>query len=581
VGFAIRMDDRERCPSGRLPLLPLRDVVVFPHMTLPLFVGRPSSVAAIERTRESDRLLFATAQRRPEVTEPEAKDLHSAGTLARVLQVFRLPDGTMRVLVEGVCRARLVAFHACEVGSEVEIEPIPELVRQPRSAARGLQNLQNAFAEFHGLSRRVPEDIYTSVLASRDPVQAAYLIAGQVIQKVNPRQDVLEAADAESRLAILGRYLDAEVAALRAAPRAPWPPEAKLESKSRRPAGDENEGGAEIEELESAIRSARMPAPVRTKALQELERLARMPAFSPEATVTRGYLLWLTGVPWNRRTRDRRDLRAAEEILDAGHHGLRKVKDRILEHLAVVQLTRRVRGPVLCLVGPPGVGKTSLGESIAEALGRNFARISLGGLRDEAEIRGHRRTYIGAMPGRIVQAMRRAGSVNPVLLLDEVDKIGSDYRGDPAAALLEVLDPEQNHSFSDHYLEVDYDLSQVLFVTTANRLEEIPHPLLDRMELIRLPGYLETEKLEIAHRHLLPKQMEAVGLEPGDASILPETIHRLVRGYTREAGVRGLEREIASILRKAARAKASGSLADGYTVDLEELERLLGPPRYA
>lgn len=580
MGFHIRVDGRELVVNGPVPVLPLRDVVVFPHLTLPLFVGRPGSVAAIERARQK-KLLLATAQRRPEVSEPGASDLFVTGTLVRVLQIYRMPDGTMRVLVEGLCRAQIDAFHPADAGADVEIRPLPEANPPGRAVSLLLREVQTAFAEYAGRTRRVSEDARHAALEATDPVEVGYLVAAQVMLKVTSRQEVLESADAASRLRLVRTHLERELDALRAESRAAARASSPADRKRVVPEPPENpEPAAEVEEVEAAIRAARMPAPVRTRAMQELDRLTRMPLFSPEATVTRSYLLWLTSVPWFKKTRDRRDLAEAERILEMDHHGLKRVKERILEHLAVVQLTRRPRGPVLCLVGPPGVGKTSLGRSVAHALGRRFARISLGGVRDEAEIRGHRRTYIGSMPGRIVQSMRRAGTVNPVLLLDEVDKLGTDYRGDPASALLEVLDPEQNWTFSDHYLEIDYDLSRVLFLTTANRTEDIPAPLLDRMELIRLPGYLETEKLEIARHHLFPRQRQAAGLTEQELAITPEAMQLMIRSYTREAGVRSLDRELASVARKIARKKASGKLTELCQVGPAEVEQLLGPATF-
>ena len=585
MGFSIRVDGKAVRLGGHLPLIPLRDVVVFPGMTLPLFVGRPASVASIERALEGKKILFATAQRRPEVSRPEAEDLHEVGTLIRVLQVFRLPDGTMRILVEGLERARLDKLR--DEGDLLTVEATPLYDEDsPRRSLQGtIKRVQNSFDEFAKLSQRVPDEVRERVIAEKDSRTLSYLVAAHVLLKVTARQEVLEAVTAAGRLNLLDRHLSAELEILRL--------ERKIESSTERSGrrrrsergfaadlGDADNGAAEIEELQQAVAKARMPEEVETKAQRELERLARMPVFSPEATVTRTYISWLTSVPWKRKSRDRRDLAAAQRILDEDHFGLTKVKERILEHLAVVQLSRATRGPVLCLVGPPGVGKTSLARSVARALGRKFVRMSLGGVRDEAEIRGHRRTYIGSMPGRIVQAMRRAGTVNPVILLDEIDKLGADYRGDPASALLEVLDPEQNASFNDHYLEVDYDLSKTLFLTTANDISTIPHPLLDRMEIIRLSGYLETEKRVIANRFLLPRQLQSCGLKAGDLQIEPDALSVIIREYTREAGVRSLEREIGALCRKAARSKASRSWEGPWTVESDRARELLGVPRH-
>ncbi|MCA9755628.1 MAG: endopeptidase La [Candidatus Eisenbacteria bacterium] len=579
----ITVDGREIRVPNRLPLLPLRDVVIFPGVTLPLFVGRSASVAAIEEAEKAHKVVFASAQIRPDVSEPGEQDLHRTGTIVRILQVFRLPDGTMRILVEGLARAALSRLESQGNGLFGSVRLRVERQGEELIAKSHLTRAQALFTEFAELSGRVPDELRSSVVDGHDAHAVSYLIASQVLVSVASRQELLESDDSIARLETLRRALTKENATFRrrkveaSSSSAPSIPIPRTPHKETDP---DKEGMAEIEEFERLVRSARMPQSVEKKALQEVDRLARMPVFSPEATVTRGYLTWLTGVPWNKKTRDRRNLIEAEEILDADHFGLTRVKERILEHIAVVQLTKSVRGPVLCLVGPPGVGKTSLGRSVARALGRKFARIALGGVRDEAEIRGHRRTYIGSMPGRIAQAMKKVGTVNPVILLDEVDKLSSDYRGDPSAALLEVLDPEQNHGFSDHYLEVDYDLSKVLFLTTANDANNIPIPLLDRMELIRLPGYLESEKLEIADRFLLPRQRTATGLSEDDLVVPRDTLLRIVREYTREAGVRSLEREIGSVCRKIARQKASKTLDGARTVGAEELPDLLGPERF-
>ncbi len=602
MGFSVPVDGKSVRVSGRLPLLPLRDVVLYPGTTLPLFIGRPASVAAVEMAAASSRrLLFAVAQRRPEVAQPRRGDLYEIGVVACLRQHFRLPDGSMRVLIEGTARARLKNLREHEGALEAELAAGPTEGKPTDETSRLLRTVRAAFLDWARLNRRASGEVPAAISACRDPIEISFRIASALVLQIPFRQELLEAGGPSERLGLLERFLAAELettpadrgrsaAGLPGALQRKEPPETlnrreipdpPQASRRRRLWHPEAEDGMEEQaELEEAIQKTRLPEHVEEKVRREMQRLAKMAFLSPEATVARTYIDWLLALPWKRRTRDHVTLGEAERILDEDHFGLRPVKERILEHLAVLQLSRGVKGPVLCLVGPPGVGKTSLGRSVARALGRRFARMSLGGVRDEAEIRGHRRTYIGAMPGRILQAMRRAGTINPVLLLDEVDKLGVDYRGDPAAALLEVLDPEQNVAFNDHYLEIDYDLSKVLFLTTANSAAGIPPALRDRMETIPLPGYLETEKLAIAERFLLPKQRHAAGLEESDLSIRREAILRLVREYTREAGVRGLEREIAGVCRKTARRKAAGDLCAGFDVGAEDVESLLGIPRF-
>ncbi len=594
MAYTVRVDEKTIRINGRVPLLPLRDVVIFPRMNLPLFVGRPHSVGAIERAADGTKWVFACTQRRPEVFSPTQGDLFEVGTLVKLLQVFRLPDGTMRILVEGVARARIARLEAADGCLEAELLPCREDSKPGDEAHEILRPTQALFTEYADLSQRVPEDALQSAVSEPEPNRASYLMAAQLLLKVASRQELLEAPDPEHRLRVLGSFLSTELEILRlerrieqegqlAVGRARRRPEnggRKVPVRTRREAPPEADPESEYEELEQRIRSAHMTKAAEEKALRELDRLTKMALLSPEATVTRTYIDWLLAVPWRKQTKDRLDLKVAEEMLDSEHFGLSKVKERILEHLAVMKLSRKVRGPVLCLIGPPGVGKTSLGRSIARALNRKFVRMSLGGVRDEAEIRGHRRTYIGSMPGRIVQAMRKAGTMNPVILLDEVDKLGTDFRGDPASALLEVLDPEQNGAFNDHYLEVDYDLSKALFLTTANLATGIPPALQDRMEVIRIPGYLETEKREIGRRFLLPRQLTAHGLEETDLVLKDGAIERVLREYTREAGVRNLERSFASICRKVAREKAAGELTGTHSVGAEDLETMLGVPRF-
>jgi len=551
---------------ARLPVMPLRDTVLFPRTTAPLFVHRPPSVAALDAAVAADKFVLLVAQREAETTRPQRRDLYQVGTVARVLQIFRLPDGSRRILIEGLATARLTALRRSGRIPRAEIE----LDLPPAAAAsappRLLAAVKEAFAELVRRDRRLPQEALLGIQGVDDQLTLGWRLAAQLRTRVSVRQRLLECHDPIRRLRLIERILAAELEGLRlesaagraacadggaaygAAADAAEPP-----AQAAHPPEDDQE------ELARAIAAAGMPAVAAERARRELQRLARTAPVSPEAAVARTYLDWLVHLPWSAQTRDRTDLARVQRILDEDHHGLAEVKQRILELIAVVKLSREVRGPILCLAGPPGVGKTSLGRGIARALGRRFIRMSLGGVRDEAEIRGHRRTYVGSLPGRILQAMRRAEVVNPVILLDEIDKLGADYRGDPAAALLEVLDPEQNCAFSDHYLEVDYDLSRVLFVTTANALDAIPAPLRDRLEVIRIPGYLESEKLAIARRFLLPRQVAANGLQRRDLEIDDEGLLALIREYTREAGVRELERTIARICRRAATLKAGGA----------------------
>ena len=570
--FSFRRDEETLQIPERLPLLPLRDVVVFPYMTITLLVGRQPSVNAIEKAMSRDRLLFVTAQKRSEVADPQHDELHRVGAVVRVLQLFRLPDGSLRVLVEGLLRAEVKRFQWSADFYTVQVAPAPDGDRPGPEHEALVRHGLSLFQEYVHLNRRIPDEVVPTTTALTDPAQVSFTMAGHLLVKTAVKQRLLEADDAATRLRLLAETITAELEILRL--------ERKIEGQVRtqvhknqkefylneqlkairKELGHQNEFSSELEELEAAVKKAKMPAEVRAKATKELERLSRMSFMSPEATVVRGYIDWLVSLPWRTTTKDDLDIANVQRVLDEDHYGLQKVKDRLLEYLSVLHLTGENKAPILCLVGPPGVGKTSLGKSIARALGRKFVRVALGGVRDEAEIRGHRRTYIGSMPGRIIQSLRRAGSRNPVFLLDEIDKLGSDWRGDPSSALLEVLDPEQNHTFNDHYLEVDFDLSQVMFVCTANSMGSIPAPLADRMEIIRLPGYLETEKVQIAKRFLLPKQIKAAGLGDGDLTVTDEALRELVHGWTREAGVRSLEREVARMCRKVARRKAEGTL---------------------
>jgi len=576
----------------RLPLLPLRDVVVFPYMTLPLLVGRRPSISAIEKAVARDRMLFVTAQKSSDVADPSHDELYRVGTVVRVIQLFRLPDGTLRVLVEGLCRCRIERFQWSSDYYAVKVTLLDEPRASGAEVEAQMRHVLALFNDYVHLNRRIPDEVLLTANNITDAGTLAHTAAAHLLIKVPQKQRLLEAENAPSRLRMLGETLAAELEIVKLERKIEGQVRSQVHKNQkefylneqlkaiRKELGHQGEFANEIEELAVSIKRARMPREVMAKANKELDRLAKMSFMSPEATVVRNYLDWLVALPWRRSTRDRQDIREVEGILDEDHYGLRRVKERIVEYLSVLKLTGHNKGPILCFLGPPGVGKTSLGKSIARALGRRFVRVALGGVRDEAEIRGHRRTYIGSLPGRILQSMRRAGSRNPIFLLDEIDKLGADFRGDPASALLEVLDPEQNHTFNDHYLEVDFDLSQVMFICTANTLYGVPPALQDRMETIRLPGYLETEKVQIGKRFLVPKQRAAAGLAPGDLKVSETALHAMVNRYTREAGVRNLEREIAKLCRKVARRKASGLLKRPVSVTPRNLHRMLGPVRF-
>jgi ATP-dependent Lon protease len=555
-------------------------------------VGRIPSVNAIEAAVQKDRVLFVLAQRRPDVPDPVAKDLYRVGTVVRVLQLFRLPDGTMRVLVEGICRARAKKFFKGSEYMSTSVSIIEDKVRQDAQLEAMTRNVLASFNDYVHLNRRVPDEVLSTANNIGNPILLSYTVASHLILKVAVKQAVLEEDDLTERFRQLSKTLANELEILKLERKIEGQVRSQVHKNQkefylneqlkaiRKELGYQNEFSNEIDELVQAVKKAKMPPEVHDKAVKEIDKLGKMSFMSPEATVVRNYVDWLVSLPWANKTDDNPDIQSVEKILDEDHYGLKKVKERIIEYLAVLKLSGSLKGPILCFVGPPGVGKTSLGKSIARALGRKFVRMSLGGVRDEAEIRGHRRTYIGSMPGRIIQAMKRAGSMNPVLLLDEIDKLGTDFRGDPASALLEVLDPEQNHTFNDHYLEVDFDLSQVMFLTTSNTLYSIPPALLDRMEIIRLPGYLEFEKVEIAKNFLIPKELKANGLVPKDLQMNDAAIRAVINAYTREAGVRNLEREIAAICRKVARKKATLKKARTFRIVEKQLQKFLGVPKY-
>src|SRR5689334_11673754 len=559
------MDKTEKARTPdivELPVLPLRDVVVYPHMVIPLFVGREKSIRALDAAMEGNKQILLVAQRSPDVDDPRDADLYSIGTVASVLQLLKLPDGTIKVLVEGSSRAEIVKFGEREEQMVAHVRALDSTYsRTEREIEVVSRSLVSMFEQFVKLNRKVPPELMTTLAGIDDPGRLADTIAAHLSIRLADKQRLLETADVGDRMETLMGFVDGEIDVQQIEKRIRGRVKSQMEKSQReyylneqmkaiqKELGESEDAPNEVEELGKKILNAGMPKPVEAKARAELNKLKQMSPMSAEATVVRNYIDWLVGVPWKKRSKVRRDLKQAEVVLDEDHFGLEKVKERIVEYLAVQQRVKKMKGPILCLVGPPGVGKTSLGQSIARATNRKFVRMSLGGVRDEAEIRGHRRTYIGSMPGRIVQNMSKVGTRNPLFVLDEIDKMSMDFRGDPSSALLEVLDPEQNHTFNDHYLEVDFDLSEVMWIATANSLN-IPGPLLDRMEVIRVPGYTEDEKLAIAQRYLLPKQLKANGLKLEELSITPDAVRDIVRYYTRESGVRNLEREVSKICRK-------------------------------
>ncbi len=548
-----------------LPVLPLRDIVVFPHRIVPLFVGREKSVAALEAAMGTDKQLFLVAQLDPAEDDPDRDALYDLGVIATAMQLLKLPDGTVRVLVEGAQRARLVGLNDADGYQQAEVELVDEEAAEGPEAAALMRSVIDQFENYAKLNKRLPAETSMQLGEIDNPSVLADAVASNLSIKVADKQALLGELNPARRLEMVFAFMEGELGVLQVEKKIRSRVKRQMEKTQReyylneqlkaiqRELGNEAEdGGDELNELAAKIRKTRLSKEARNRANAELKKLRAMAPMSAEATVARNYLDVLLGLPWGKKSRLKRDIAEAQNVLDEDHYGLEKVKERIVEYLAVQARTNRLKGPILCLVGPPGVGKTSLGRSIARATGREFARQSLGGVRDEAEIRGHRRTYIGSLPGKIVANLKKAGTSNPLFLLDEIDKLGQDFRGDPASALLEVLDPEQNSRFQDHYLEIDYDLSDVMFVTTANSLD-MPQPLLDRMEIIRLEGYTEDEKVEIAKRHLIPKQIEAHGLKDGELIFMDEGLRSIIRHYTREAGVRTLERELAKISRKALR----------------------------
>lgn len=574
-----------------LPLLPLRDVVVYPHMVIPLFVGRDKSIRALELAMASNKEIVLAAQRNPDLDEPGTDDLYDIGTVANILQLLKLPDGTVKVLVEGSYRAVLNAVTAEEDYFSAEIEVLEESKIGEEESEVMLRSAISQFEKYINLSKKIPAEVLTSLSGIDDPGRLGDTIAAHMNMALEQKQAVLEMVDERERLEHLMGLMESEIDLFQVEKRIRGRVKKQMEKSQReyylneqmkaiqRELGESEEGVNELEELESRVDKAGMSKEALDKAKAELAKLKMMSPMSAEASVVRGYIDWLVSIPWRKRSRVKHDLARAAEILNEDHYGLDEVKDRILEYLAVQKRVKKVKGPVLCLVGPPGVGKTSLGESIARATNRKFVRMALGGVRDEAEIRGHRRTYIGSMPGKVIQKMSKASVRNPLFLLDEIDKMGMDHRGDPASALLEVLDPEQNHAFNDHYLEVDYDLSDIMFICTSNSLN-IPPALMDRMEVIRIPGYTEDEKINIARRYLIPKQLKNNGLKETEASIDEDALQDIVRYYTREAGVRGLERQVAKVCRKVVKNLALNGESGAIEVGSANLEDYLGVRRY-
>jgi len=571
------------------PVLPLRDIVVFPYMIVPLFVGREKSINALEEVMRSDKHILLAAQKNAGDDDPATDAIYSMGTLASVLQLLKLPDGTVKVLVEGTARARIVGYTDNPDFFEAEVERVTEEIGNTEEIEALARSAVSQFESYVKLNKKISPEVLGTVSQIEDYSKLADTIASHLAIKIADKQQILETTVISDRLEQVYTLMESEIAVLQVEKRIRSRVKRQMEKTQReyylneqmkaiqKELGDSDERD-DIAEFEEKIENTKLSKEAKDKALAELKKLKQMSPMSAEATVVRNYLDWLLSIPWGVKGKVKKDLAEAQEILDKEHYGLEKVKERIIEYLAVQNRTNKLKGPILCLVGPPGVGKTSLGKSIANATGREFVRMSLGGVRDEAEIRGHRRTYIGSMPGKVIQAMRKAKRTNPLFLLDEIDKMGSDFRGDPAAALLEVLDPEQNSTFNDHYLEVDYDLSNVMFVTTANTLN-IPPALLDRMEIIRIAGYTEDEKIEIAKRHLIPGQKQAHGLEDHEFSINDDALKLIIRRYTREAGVRNLEREIASLARKAVKEILSNGVKS-VEITPDNIEKYLGVPKY-
>ncbi len=600
--FFHRPDNDENNPggdgtsSGCFPLLPLRDIIVFPHMVVPLFVGREKSISALEEAMSQDKEILLAAQKKAKTNDPSPDDIFEVGTIGTIIQLLRLPDGTVKVLVEGKRRARIARFLPNDDFFHCAVDPIEEIYTPNVELEALIRSVQSAFDVYAKLNKRIAPEMLMTVQTIDDPSKLADTVVVHLASiKLADRQEILETFDPAKRLERLFQLMNAEIEILQVEKKIRSRVKKQMEKTQKeyylneqmqaiqKELGERDEFKSEIQELEQQLKQKKVSKEAHLKVRKEIKKLKMMQPMSAEATVIRNYIDWILALPWADKSEENYDIERAEAILDEDHFGLQKPKERIVEYLAVQALVKKLKGPVLCLVGPPGVGKTSLAKSIARATGREFTRLSLGGVRDEAEIRGHRRTYIGALPGRLIQSLRKAGTNNPVFLLDEIDKMSSDFRGDPAAALLEVLDPEQNHNFNDHYLDLDYDLSDVMFVTTANTLHGIPLPLRDRMEILEISGYTEFEKLNIASRYLVPRQLEAAGLQDVKLEISEHALREIIHHYTMESGVRNLEREIGSVCRKVAREVVKdleAAKAQEFLVEAEDVQKYLGVPKY-
>jgi ATP-dependent Lon protease len=575
-----------------VPLIPLRDIIIFPHMVVPLFVGRAKSIKALEFAMQSDKSILLAAQKKAKLDDPTPDDIYPMGTLGTILQLLRLPDGTVKVLVEGKRRARIKEYVAEEESFTVVAEEVDETCEETVELEALMRSVLRSFESYVKFNKRIPPEMLISVSSIEDPGRLSDAISTHLTVKIEDKQSLLDTADPIKRLERLYSLLGSEIEILEVEQRIRQRVKRQMEKTQKeyylneqmkaiqKELGEKDDFKGEVHEFEEKVKKKKMSAEAEKKATQELKKLKMMSPMSAEATVVRNYIDWLLALPWGDSTEEKSDIAEAEKVLEDDHYGLKNVKERIVEYLAVRGLVSEMKGPILCLVGPPGVGKTSLAKSVARATGRNFVRLSLGGVKDEAEIRGHRRTYIGSMPGKIIQSLKKAASNNPVFLLDEVDKMSHDFRGDPASALLEVLDPEQNHNFNDHYLDCDYDLSKIMFITTANSMQGIPYPLLDRMEIIRIPGYTELEKLQIATRFLAPKQLKAHGLTEANVTLSDKTLLHIIRRYTKEAGVRNLERKIEAVFRKVAKEVLKKGKAINVKVKPASVEKYLGVPPF-